>query len=409
MKGILKRGWLAGLALAVCITSISAFAAASTNDENTKWTTNEVPMPTPTASQVEQFYWREQGDEDVRVYRSSSDIEKACGALQSLNKKARVEVNVSNIPKADMIFEMRMLNGDLMRYNIYSKQYYGHNDRIILERKEGGQHYQGMGFTEGNVTQVVNQLWDVANNSRGSETGMVPFTLQESDISSIQVFDFDALTYSPISSRDSIKYVTNLLRAANPKRLEANSSLGGILEDIDDIYINRKDGTRIICTLGAQGMILTQTPGVLDVEKTTWVSLDSSIYQKLLTALRERKGAPRPAWLGTMNVGRVTSATIMNVSGSKMQTLKAGDAKLDALLSELQNTAVKTNSLSKSTKPRGVDNSYRIRLEFDSDVAYTIDYGTSQIEISSSDISYSATYTLADKRPDGVLENALRG
>lgn len=145
-----------------------------------------VPEPAKVQSVYRYDYFGNGSDRNsMRRSTKESTVNSVCSILNSL-KAGESILNEEAIPKSDITFELRLGKGSAMRYYLYSQNANSSQDKIISQLIENGTKYQGMGFTGGNVSDVISRLSKV---SGFEDTGFPPFKMSM-DISEIRLFNY---------------------------------------------------------------------------------------------------------------------------------------------------------------------------------------------------------------------------
>lgn len=364
-------------------------------------TTRIEPIRVPDAASVMAAY-RWEGDNLYRSQKQETTV-SIINTLKTL-KDGDVVLNIPNIKPADMIIEMRIGNEDSVRYHIYSKKLGSRADQIIYQKVEDGLCFQGMGFTGGNIADVISNLSKITSYE---SKGDMPFTMT-ADIKEIYLLRMGDLTTTKIGLADSVKYIQSLFNVLlgdlyGKMPISSENELGKPLTDITDVMLELKDGTRFTFTLYEKGIKTIKTERSLNVPVAKIYRVDADIYAKLLAAMRQNQSACSPLELSTMDVHQILSIEVMNPSGTKMMTYKPGQKAFDSLVDELQGIVVQPLSLKQQPLKNQLMEAYNLRIVLNNDDVYSVNCNKTRLEVSSSTSKYASTYTLADGFNDSTI------
>lgn len=335
----------------------------------------------------------------MRRSTKESTVNSVCSILNSL-KAGESILNEEAIPKSDITFELRLGKGSAMRYYLYSQNANSSQDKIISQLIENGTKYQGMGFTGGNVSDVISRLSKV---SGFEDTGFPPFKMSM-DISEIRLFNYRDHTCTKVEWPDTIKQVESTMTSIvkNGAAPSSTADLGALITDFQDMMLLFKDGTRLTTRLYEKGVQVEVSTMSMNAPQEQLYYVNSSEYEKLLAALRRSQGPCTPEWLNILDTDMVTSIVVMNPSGGKTKTFEPGSTNFQYLVDSLLDVAVEPLSMTERTKRSGLKDSYTIQIVQNNDVVYIVDLNTAAVEVEGSDRSYVASYKLVKGYSDAT-------
>lgn len=321
--------------------------------------------------------------------------EAVCSALGDL-KAGEVVLNVPDISfipvdrcPGDTVYELRTGDARAMRY-------YVSGDSIISQRIEEGMMYQGMAFTGGNTPEIAARL----NALSGYEyAGEQPFEIPAA-LSAIELYNYIDLTCTRILSGQVIRRAQDLLALAwNPG--ETGRISDERFRDIHEVSLVLEDGTDLTMRLYTDGVELPATEESVNVPRDKVYPLDRAVYNELINTLRTHQSACAPAWLYSMDPHRITAMTLTAPDGRE-RNFTPGGQDFTTLLDTVLGITVEPLGLQKLSRRTYPDDAYAIRIAFNDDRVYTVDYGPDSVQIEASGMDFVAGYTVARGFRDGV-------
>lgn len=216
-----------------------------------------------------------------------------------------------------------------------------------------------------------------------------------------RLFNYDIGLYSDCCEWEPHRErLINLLRvveetpAGNRPSSPSDTDYGELLSDPEQLDITFTDGSRISYTfyehaIKVAGESLEGEPlfaaGIKKVEP--------EIYSYFLKFIKTSYW--RPAWLGSMNEGRIKSIDIMERSSKRSCSILPENEQFHPLIESLQMAGCKSGSFQQPQKSEFTGD-YTVKINFKSGVVFTLQIMPDRLEIASSNMPNLCSYELGD-------------